>query len=200
VSSPALEQIGTELDCTASGRAVSSAWYELVPATSHTTKLIVHSGDRVRASVAVSGHRIALAIADLTRRRSFTRTLHATVLDTTSAEWIVEAPSVCHSATSCRTLPLADFGSAAITGARATTTTGHAGAIADARWQATRISLAAEAGRFGGNSAARAVLAAPSALSAGGSGFTVSFSGTSASGVAPASTSSLTRRLVHAGR
>ena len=54
VTSPALEQIGTELDCTASGNVVSSAWYELVPAGSHTTALTVRPGDRVRASASPS--------------------------------------------------------------------------------------------------------------------------------------------------
>ena len=37
--SNALEQIGTETDCSASGRVVSSAWYELVPAPSRTIRM-----------------------------------------------------------------------------------------------------------------------------------------------------------------
>ena len=38
-SSQALEQIGTESDCTSLGRAVSSAWYELVPAPSRGIRM-----------------------------------------------------------------------------------------------------------------------------------------------------------------
>jgi hypothetical protein len=186
LSSPALEQIGTELDCTAAGRVVSDVWYELVPAASRTTKLAVSPGDRIRASVAVAGNQVKLTLANLTRRRSFTKTVHATVLDTTSAEWIVEAPSACSTVTDCQTLPLADFGSAAITGARATTTSGHRGSITDRRWSTTKISLAESARRFAGSPADRPVLAQPSALSADGTGFTVSYTGTTTTATARA--------------
>jgi hypothetical protein len=201
LTSPALEQIGTELDCTAAGRTVSDVWYELVPAPSRTTRLAVGPGDRIRASVAVTGNRVKLTLADLTRRRSFTKTVHATVLDTASAEWIVEAPSACSTATECLTLPLADFGSAAITGARATTTSGHRGSIADRRWKTTKISLAEDARRFVGTRAERPLLAQPSALSADGTGFTVSYSGTAMRATAHAAAASSTaRRLIHLGR
>jgi hypothetical protein len=182
-----------------------NVWYELVPAPSRTTKLAVAPGDRIEASVAVSGNRVTLSLADLTRRRSFTRTVHATVLDTTSAEWIVEAPSACSGAGDCQTLPLADFGSAAITGAHATTTQGHRGAVTDRRWSTTKISLAEDARRFAGSPGSRPVLAQPSALSADGTGFTVSYSGTTTTttataATAPAAASAVTRRLVHLGR
>jgi hypothetical protein len=201
VTSPALEQIGTELDCTATGRAVSDAWYELVPAASHTTSLIVRPGDRMQASVVVSGNQVNLRITDLTRRRSFTKTLHATVLDTTSAEWIVEAPSACTTASDCQTLPLADFGSAAVTGARATTTAGYRGSIADRHWATTKITLAEDARRFVGSPASRPILAQPSALSANGTDFTVSYTGTTASAAAHvAAARSTARQLVHPGR
>lgn len=188
VTSPALEQIGTELDCTASGRVVSDAWYELVPAASHTTSVIVRPGDRMQASVAVTGNQVKLQISDLTRRRSFTKTLHAAVLDTTSAEWIVEAPSACTTASDCQTLPLADFGSAALTGARATTTAGYRGSIADRHWATTKITLAEDARRFIGSAASRPILAQPSALSASGTGFTVSYTGTATSATAHVAT------------
>lgn len=177
LSSRALEQIGTEEDCTAGGRAVSSAWYELVPAASHAIRTRIDPGDRVRASVSVTGAHVTLSLTDLTRHRSFTRRLHATTLDTTSAEWILEAPSVCTSAASCHTLPLADFGSAGISSASAVTTTGHRGTISDRRWTATKISLAATGRQFISDQGASLVTAAPSALSAHGTAFTVTYSG-----------------------
>src|SRR5580704_14855005 len=40
--SKALEQTGTAVNCTSSGRAVYSAWYELVPAAPVTMRLAVH--------------------------------------------------------------------------------------------------------------------------------------------------------------
>jgi hypothetical protein len=199
VAAPALEQIGTELDCTASGRAVSTAWYELVPAASRTIGLTVNPGDRLQASVVVSGREVTLQIADLTRHRSFVKRLRATVLDVTSAEWIVEAPSECTSVSDCHTLPLADFGTAAISGARATTTAGHAGAITDRRWTTSKISLVSGSRRFVAGPGSSSVLASPSALAAGGLGFTVTYKGSGSSGVAPAVARAGTR-IVHAGR
>jgi hypothetical protein len=204
-TSQALEQIGTEADCSASGKAVSSAWYELVPAASRTIKLTIDAGDHVRASVSVVGNRVALTLNDLTRHRSFTKTLHASVLDTTSAEWIVEAPSVCGVSRTgaCQTLPLADFGSTGFSAARATSTVGHTGSIADRKWTTTKISLTEGGRRFigvGGPSgqAAAAVTAVPSPLTAAGSVFTVTYQGTT-SAVTPSVAKEISAgRLVHA--
>jgi hypothetical protein len=203
-SSQALEQIGTEADCSAAGKAASSAWYELVPATSRTIKLTIDAGDHVRASVSVVGQQVALTLDDLTRHRSFTKTLHASTLDTTSAEWIVEAPSVCGASVTgaCQTLPLADFGSTGFSAARATSTAGHTGSIQDRKWTTTKISLAEGGHRFigmGGPSgqAAALVTAVPSALTAAGSAFTVTYQGTT-TGVAPTESTRVSAgRLVH---
>jgi hypothetical protein len=174
--SKALEQIGTESDCTASGRAVSSAWYELVPSPSHAIKLTVRPGDRMRAGVTVKGDAVTVTLSDLTRHRSFTKRLHPATIDATSAEWILEAPSVC-SGSDCHTLPLADFGSAGFTAAAATTTTGHRGTIDDHRWTTTRISLAATGRTFVSDVSAPPASAVPSVLSAKGSAFTVTYRG-----------------------
>jgi Peptidase A4 family len=199
LSSKALEQIGTELDCSRSGHAVSSAWYELVPAASHTIRLAVAPGDRVRATVAVSGHQVQLTLADLTRHRSFTKSVRASVLDTTSADWIVEAPAVCVNQDSCQTLPLADFGSASFSLASAESTTGHTGTISDRSWSVSQIRLAETGHRFvtrAGPSSASAS-ATPTSLSANGSSFTVTYSGLPGA-TAPASASRVT--AVRAGQ
>jgi Peptidase A4 family len=177
LDSPALEQIGTESDCTASGRAVSSAWYELVPSASHGVKLTVAPGDRMRASVTVKGGEVTVTLADLTRHRSFTKRLHPATVDTTSAEWILEAPSVCSSSWDCHTLPLADFGSAGFTAAAATTTAGHRGTIEDREWTTTKISLAGSGRTFVSNPSVPQATAVPSSLSAQGSAFTVTYRG-----------------------
>src|SRR5205085_7327627 len=44
-SAKALEQIGGEVDCSARGKVISSAWYELVPAPSRRIRLKVRPGD-----------------------------------------------------------------------------------------------------------------------------------------------------------
>jgi Peptidase A4 family len=187
--SKALEQIGTETDCKASGRATTSAWFELVPAPSRTIRMTIRAGDRLRASVNVTGHKVRVQLIDLTRHRSFTRTINDPTLDLTSAEWIVEAPSECAGGYQCQPLPLADFGSATITGARALTAAGYAGSIVNRKWVTTRITLAAGGQRrFVGNSAGAAgVVATPSALSGLDNSFTVTY-GSSTTTTSPTTT------------
>jgi hypothetical protein len=199
VTSQALEQIGTEADCTAGGRESSSAWLELVPAASQTVRIPIKAGDRVRASVSVAGRQVTLALTNLTRHRSFTRRLRATQLDTSSAEWIVEAPSIC-SSNSCQTLPLADFGSTGFTAASAVTTTGHAGTIDDHRWTSTRISLAEGGRRFiaGSSPGAPSATATPSSLTARDSAFTVTYRGSSGGFASSVAKQVASARLVHA--
>jgi Peptidase A4 family len=181
VTSNALEQIGTEIDCTVSGKVSSSAWYEVVPAASQTIKLIVHPGDQLKASVSVVGHKVQLSLNDTTRYRSFVKNLHASVIDIASAEWIVEAPSTCVSSNSCQTLPLANFGSTKFGLASATSTSGHTGSIANRAWSSTEISLAPVSRHFIDFRGPGAVLgsASPSTLTSSGSSFKVTYHGTS---------------------
>jgi hypothetical protein len=171
-----LEQIGTELDCDATGHASSTAWFELAPAPTVPVPFAVSPGDEMSATVTVSGHRVTMAITDRTSGRSFRRTMSAAVVDVASAEWILEAPSSCIGPDACLTQPLANFGATGFTGARARSTRGHTGAIADRGWRATRLVLAP----------ARMVVdyrpvssptgsARPTGLSAGGSAFDLSF-------------------------
>jgi hypothetical protein len=204
LSSKALEQIGTEADCTAGGTAVSGAWYELVPQASHTIRLTIDPGDAVRASVSVAGREVSLTLADLTRHRSFTKRLRASVVDTGSAEWIVEAPSVCtgEDQSSCQILPLADFGSTGFSSSSATSAAGHTGSIGDRKWTTTKISLTADGRQFvgaGGPPGAMAglVTAVPSALSAAGSAFTVTYHGSRLGPVTSDARRVAAGRLVH---
>jgi len=180
-TSKALEQIGSEADCSASGKVVSSLWYEIVPAASRTIRVKVNPGDDLTASVTVTGHSVRLQLDDLTRQRSFTKTVHASTVDVSSADWILEAPSECADSFSCRTLTLADFGSTTFSRASAVTTAGHTGRIADRRWNATKITLAASGRPFIDSSANSGVVSAsPSPLAAQGSSFTVTYRGSSA--------------------
>ncbi len=175
LASQALEQIGTEVDCTSSGRVSSSAWYELVPAPSQTIGLRVRPGDSMSATVTVVGRRVTLALVNNTTRQSFQRTFTASAIDVTSAEWIVEAPSECFSDTSCQTLPLADFGTAGFTGAHVVAVGGRSGSIANAAWGATKITLVPSGRQFVTNGGTTTGTATPSALSVGGSAFKVNF-------------------------
>ncbi|MGH2856464.1 MAG: G1 family glutamic endopeptidase [Solirubrobacteraceae bacterium] len=196
-SSQALEQIGTEADCGSSGRELSSAWYEMVPADSNAISLHVAPGDGIRATVTVFGHNATLTLADLTTGRSFSRTVHSSLIDTTSAEWIVEAPSLC-SGNSCQTLPLADFGSTGFAFAGATSSSGQSGPIQFPAWNTTSISMFASGRRLGGSGPQRAsVSAVPTAPSYGASLFGVRFNGGPATAVVSDIAHIPTDRLVH---
>jgi hypothetical protein len=176
-SSRALEQIGTEVDCSATGKVTSGAWYELVPAPSTPIRLTVRPGDALQASVNVRGNAVTVALYDATRGKGFRKTIHASSLDVSSAEWIVEAPSECLNSSSCQTLPLANFGTATFGSASAQSASGRSGAISSPLWQATKIDLRPDSRRFIVNSNSGPVLeiATPSGLQSGGSGFRVNY-------------------------
>jgi hypothetical protein len=193
-SSRALEQTGTEIDCSTAGRATYSAWYELVPAPSKAIRMTVRPGDTMSASADVRGRRVILRLRDVTRGTSFAKTTTISSPDVSSAEWIIEAPSGCDSSGGCQQLPLGNFGTIGFAHARATTAAGHVGTISDSAWSATKLNLSQNGsggGRFNSVSSARGALA--SALSSGGSAFSVSYS--SSTGLAkPTTTQPLLRR------
>lgn len=177
-SSRALEQIGTESDCTAKGTPSYSAWYELVPAAPVDIDLTIKPGDTVSSSVTVSGNTVKLYLANRTRGTVFSKRMTADHVDVTSAEWIVEAPSACYG-NQCATLPLANFATTSFANARVTSTAGHWGAITDPAWHATAIAMRANGrhaygpGRFGADASAAG--ASPGDLTATGDGFTVTY-------------------------
>ena len=194
--STALEQIGTQGDCSASGSATYYAWYELVPSAPVKLSLTIHPGDSMWARTSVSGDRVSLFITDQTRHRTWSRTLTMTSAtpDTSTAEWVAEAPSECAGVTTsdCTPLTLADFGTATFTDAH-TTSGGHVGSISDPHWTAEAIELQPSSsslfgggrggyfqGGYGGYSdyssyQTAAGGAAPSSLSQGGTKFTVRY-------------------------
>lgn len=178
LTSNALDQIGTELDCNQRGHYVSSAWYELVPAGSHTLAIKVRPGDLMAASVAVVSQHVTLVLSDLTTKRTFQKTLAPSMVDVTSAEWILEAPSACIDGTSaCHTLPLTNFGHAAFTVARAITVGGQPEPIGGSAWAHTRITLGPSGPEFVSNRTGEVPVgtAHPSALVNNGSSFKIAY-------------------------
>jgi hypothetical protein len=159
-TSTTLEQIGTEADCESDGQATYSSWFELYPRVSETPKLTIRPGDVVSASVTVTGRDVRLSMTNQTLGTRFDRSLHADQLDVSSAEWIVEAPSLCLTAStaSCRDSVLSNFGSIRFTRARASTA-GQAGGVTGADWSGTPYTLAIGAT---GATATRASEARPS--------------------------------------
>jgi hypothetical protein len=171
-----LEQTGTSADCSASGQASYSAWYELVPAAQVPVTMTVQPGDRMSAHVAVSGDTVTVSLADLTRHASFSKQLTMSSPTVSSAEWIAEAPSQCLSSASqdCHILSLADFGSVAFTSASASAD-GRTGSITSGLAPVSALTLEANPG-FGRLYATAAQAdASPGALSGNGSSFTVTW-------------------------
>jgi hypothetical protein len=204
LGSNALEQIGTEMDCSPSGRAVSSAWYELIPAPSVTIGLRVRAGDLLAAKVTVDGHTATLTLINETTRRTFSKRLHASSVDVSSAEWIVEAPSDCITIDSCQTLPLANFGATSFYFAGATSTRGHSGPISDPNWRWTKINLSPGGRRFvvANGAGPTAGAATATGLAINGSAFTVNYSQVSVQGNPFLTTRhpAIDGRLVHPAR
>jgi hypothetical protein len=180
--SSSLEQAGTQADCTADGATDYYAWYELVPAAPVKLDLAISAGDHVNGKVTVSGTTVTVSMADETTGQSATKTLQMDSPDTTSAEWIAEAPSACDGSGGCQPLPLANFGTVRFTGASATAN-GHTGPISDPSWSAQPVELGSDGAsdvRYAPDQPTAG--ANPSSLSSDGSAFSVAYqaaSGTS---------------------
>ena len=179
--SQALEQVGTEARCNGSSPfAVHTAWYELVPSPPVVIKLKVRAGDRLTGAVLVNGSQVTLQIKNTTRHWRYTKNVTLPEPDLTSAEWIAEAPSTCNSFGRCRPVPLTNFGSVSFTHAAATAS-GHAGVISDPVWTTNPIQLdgSGQTGafrpQFGSMATVDPGAAQPSALSADGRSFSVSW-------------------------
>lgn len=181
--SQALEQAGTEADCSSGGAGSYFAWYELVPSAPVKVNMPVHPGDHISGRVTVNGSDVTVSLSDQTTGGSFTKTLQMSDPDVSSAEWIAEAPSACQqTAADCTPLSLANFGTVTFTGATATTTSGHTGAISDPDWSATAVSLSPSASGMGfagyhtTTGQGGAASATPTGLSSDGSSFSVTWS------------------------
>jgi hypothetical protein len=174
----AVEQLGTEGDCHANGREVSYAWYSLRSGVRKPISMLIKPGDVMEAVVTLGRGTVTLELADHSTPQLFAQTLPDTKLDDSSADWIVEARPFCIGPSACQPLPLANFRYVSFGLTGATLSNGHTGTISDPKWTATKVSIGLHGRRYGLNHAANSAVvggAAPSALAAGGSVFTVSY-------------------------
>jgi Peptidase A4 family len=102
-------------------------------------------------------------LSDQTTGHSVLRTLHMNKPDSSSAEWIVEAPATETFGGSYQVLPLADFVKVAFRKATATGG-GYSGGISDSQWTPTRIQLRTQS-TFGPGSGSGFVTGDPQAVS-----------------------------------
>jgi hypothetical protein len=190
-SSQTLEQIGTSADCGSSpGKTRYYAWYELVPDASVTIPdFPVGPGDVITTSVNVvnGGSSVLLQVKNRTKRKTFTTTVPFANIDTSSAEWVAEAPSAC-TQFRCRQLSLPDFGSVQFTKVATLGNSVGGTLTSNPAWTSTSISLVPtqESGFYPGpdrfsRAAASAAGATPSAVTADGRGFSVVWASSPAS-------------------
>jgi hypothetical protein len=108
-----VEQDGTAAHCGGPNNTtpVYKAWYEMYPAGS-VNVFTVFPGDTINTSVSFSNSKFTLTVADLTpgHKHSATHTAKCASCKRTSAEWIIERPELCTSATHCFLTHLANFG------------------------------------------------------------------------------------------
>ena len=168
-SDPTVQQVGTDADCTKKAKKNPShplhyAWYELYPAglvVLPPATYPVVPGDALSGSVQASGPSYVITLVNAGKWTFQTTQTPAIQPQNSSAEWITEAPTLCTGA-KCKVAPLADFGSVGFTGAVV-----NGMPIATSGLVQHEITMTTKK--------AKAVLAAPSALSSGGSAFSVTW-------------------------
>jgi hypothetical protein len=149
-NSQALEQTGTEVDCSLEGKATYSIWYEVVPQPSQPVKLKIAPGDTITASVYVTnGTDVLMQVKDRTRDTTFTKRMTVAQPDLSSAEWIAEAPETCDQFGHCNPVGLANFGSVTFSKIAAIGN-GAAGTLFGTGWEYTPIQLVPGSSRFFG--------------------------------------------------
>ena len=177
-TSSSLEQLGTAAECDGSSRAAKHyAWWEIVPAASVRIPLKIFAGDTVTAAVLVQDQTVTFSLKNVTRRTRFSKKVTtAQELDTASAEWIAEAPSLCSATGRCNVVPLTNFGTVTFTNAAAIGNE-HPGTITDPTWAASPIELITGTQTFfgAGDTFGPGVGAVPGDVSADGRSFSVTW-------------------------
>jgi Peptidase A4 family len=143
--------------------------------------------------VTVTGTTVTISLSDETTGELATKTLNMSAPDTSSAEWIAEAPAAASGDGSMSILPLADFGKVTFTSASASAG-GHTGSISDPDWSVERIDLNSSAatgdsagfGGLSGESQQAGAGATTGSVSDDGSTFTVSYAAAPGSDVSSA--------------
>jgi hypothetical protein len=135
------EEIGTDTNCDGKGRPVYFAWFELVPFLSYTIKgEPVKAGDTMTGLVKVlSSSLVELQIQNQTRNWTWSKNITFSPLDTSTAEWITEAPQTCLRFV-CNEANLANFGTVSMRGISATAN-GKSGTLTNPDWNVSALQL-----------------------------------------------------------
>ena len=138
------EEVGTDSNCTAKGKPMYYAWFELVPYRSYRTFPTIHDnvvpGDTITGLVKIiSPTLVELRLQDRTRHWSFMRKITYSSQDTSTADWVVEAPADCIGYL-CHEANLANFGKVTMRDIKATAK-GSTGTLTDPHWNVLAIKL-----------------------------------------------------------
>jgi len=161
-SSNTVEQIGTDSDC-AGSKGVYYAWYEMYPGPSENLnpKLYpVSANDTLTGTVSGTGKTFTLTLVDQGKWQYKIVVSLTSAPARSSAEWIAEAPSLC-STDGCRITHLADFSSLTFSNA-------EADGQAISAFPQSEVDQIDMVGKVG-------IKASTSALTAAGTGFTVTW-------------------------
>jgi peptidase A4-like protein len=185
-SSPALEQLGTSADCEPNGTAEYRAWTEIVPDPANFVSLKVRPGDLITAAVVVQGQTVTMSLTNQTTRKRYSvRVEVQQAVDTSSAEWIAEAPSLCRSQAACDVVPLSNFRRVGFSNVAATAN-GHMGVLTDPLWLLTPVALVSSSGAAHYTAKSNASGAVPNPIAPGGRAFSIGYRATFTDNVPPA--------------
>jgi len=108
-TSKTVEQTGTDSDCS-KGVPQYYAWYEFYPSPSHKISgMSVSPGDKIVAVVTYTSGAFYVFITDFSTGSTFSASAKVSGAARSSAEFIVEAPSICV-LVKCKLASLANFG------------------------------------------------------------------------------------------
>jgi hypothetical protein len=92
VTDNTLIQTGTEQDVAANGAASYHSWWEIIPAPSISTPLVVHAGNKIHASIVQTAPNVwNISLRNLSTGKSWSQTVPYTSTHLT-AEWVDETP------------------------------------------------------------------------------------------------------------
>jgi hypothetical protein len=136
------EEVGTDSNCSTKDKPTYYAWFELVPFIAYNvpTNDKVLAGDTITGTVNIlSTTLVQLQIQNQTRNWNFSRTITFSAQDTSTAEWISEAPASCLRFV-CGEANLANFGSVTMRSISAVGN-GATGALNNPSWTTIPIQL-----------------------------------------------------------
>jgi hypothetical protein len=192
-STSKMQEVGTDANCDNKGKPSYYAWFEVVPYPAYQIKNKLSPGDTVTALVKVlPANFVDLQLTDQTAGWTWQRNISWSLPDTLSAEWLVVAPASCIRFT-CSQASLANFGSVNMRAVSAVAN-GNTGTLTDSDWTVTPIQLVpgptfspdlgSGFSTTGGKTKALSPAgAAPGAVSADGSSFSVQWLPVSTKGV-----------------